>query len=468
MEKHKPEAMEEDRLNGHIELLKPEIEKLIEAKDWKAIKEALSVLHPSDIADLFEKLDIKYCVVLLRLLPSQLQSDVFSELDSELQLEILNNLTAEDVKSIITELDPDDRTELFEDLPPKLTRKLLNILPPEERKEALQLLGYPENSVGRLMTPDYVALKKDWTVEKAIEHIRKYGKDAETINMVYVVDEGWHLIDDIPIRRLILADKDQTIESLMDYHFVSINVNADQEEAIKLFEKYNLVALPVTDSEGHLLGIVTVDDIIDAIREEQTEDFTRFSAIKTKAVELDLFTRLREIPLRKIFRARVTWLFFLLIMDLIVGGIIQGFRETIAKYIVLVTFLPVLVDTAGNAGSQSATLVIRALALGTVKLKDWIFLLGRELLVAGALGIAMGVGISVMGIIRGGSLVVAKVVVLAMIINVIVGSLIGVLLPFIFTHFKKDPATASTPLITTLADIFGTVIYLSIAYLMLG
>ncbi|MCD6079843.1 MAG: magnesium transporter [Candidatus Omnitrophica bacterium] len=460
--------MKEEKINAHICLLKPGIEKLIKNKDWKAIKEAISILHPSDIADLFEELDIKYSVVLLRLLPSQLQSEVFSELDSELQLQILNNLTAEDVKSIITELDPDDRTELFEDLPPRLTRKLLNILPPEERKEALQLLGYPENSVGRLMTPDYVALKKNWTVDKAIEHIRRYGKDAETINMVYVVDEGWHLIDEIPIRRLILADKNQTVESLMDYHFVSIDVNADQEEAIKLFEKYNLVALPVTDSQGHLLGIVTVDDIIDAIREEQTEDFTRFSAIKTKAVDLDLFTRLREIPLRKIFRARITWLFFLLIMDLIVGGIIQGFQETIAKYVVLVSFLPVLVDTAGNAGSQAATLVIRALALGTVKLKDWAFLLGRELLVAGALGTAMGAGISIMGIVRGKSIAIAQVVVLAMIVNVIVGSLIGVLLPFIFTRFKKDPATASTPLITTLADIFGTAIYLGIAYLMLG
>jgi len=457
----------EEKINAHIYLLKPEIEKLIEKKEWKAIKEAISILHPSDIADLLREFDVKYSVILLRLLPSHLQSEVFSELDSEHQLQILNNLTAEDVKSIITELHPDDRTELFEDLPPKLTRRLLNILPPEQRKEALQLLGYPENSVGRLMTPDYVALKKNWTVEKAIEHIKEYGKDAETIDMLYVVDEKWHLIDEIPIRRLILADKNQTVESLMDYQFVSINVNADQEEAIKLFEKYNLVALPVTDSEGHLLGIVTVDDIIDAIREEQTEDFTRFSAIKTRTVDLELFTRLREIPFSKMFKARITWLFFLLIMDLIVGNIIQGFQETIAKYVVLVSFLPVLIDTAGNAGSQAATLVIRALALRTVKLRDWAFLLGRELLVAGALGLVMGAGISVMGILRGKSIVIVEIVVLSMIVNVIIGSMIGVLLPFIFTRFKKDPATASTPLITTLADIFGTAIYLFIASLML-
>jgi len=460
--------MNQEKLATPINLLKPEIEKLIKEKDWKQIKEVISELHSSDIAELFQELEVKYSLILLRLLPPEKQSEVFSELEGELQAEILNSLTDQDVKSIITELHPDDRTELFEELPPRLTRKLLNILPPEERREALQLLDYPENSVGRLMTPDYVALKKSWTVEEAIEHIRKYGKDAETINMLYVVDENWHLVDEIPIRRLILAERTQTIESLMDYHFISIAANSDQEEAIKLFEKYNLVALPVTDSESRLLGIITVDDIIDAIREEQTEDFTRFSAIKAKSIDLELFTRIKEIPFRKIFRARISWLFLLLIMDLVTGGIIQGFQETIAKYVVLVTFLPVLVDTAGNAGSQSATLVIRALALGTVKLKDWLFLLGRELLVALGLGLTMGLGISFMGFLRGGSLQVASVVVLAMVINVIVGCLVGVLLPFIFTRLKKDPATASTPLITTLADIMGTGIYLGIAYLMLG
>ncbi|HEC69639.1 MAG TPA: magnesium transporter [Candidatus Omnitrophica bacterium] len=460
--------MNQEKLATSINLLKPEIKKLIKEKDWKQIKEVISELHSSDIAELFQELEVKYSLILLRLLPPQKQSEVFSELEGELQVEILNSLTDQDVKSIITELHPDDRTELFEELPPRLTRKLLNILPPEERREALQLLDYPENSVGRLMTPDYVALKKSWTVEEAIEHIRKYGKDAETINMLYVVDENWHLVDEIPIRRLILAERTQTIESLMDYHFISIAANSDQEEAIKLFEKYNLVALPVTDSESRLLGIITVDDIIDAIREEQTEDFTRFSAIKAKSIDLELFTRIKEIPFRKIFRARISWLFLLLIMDLVTGGIIQGFQETIAKYVVLVTFLPVLVDTAGNAGSQSATLVIRALALGTVKLKDWLFLLGRELLVALGLGLTMGLGISFMGFLRGGSLQVASVVVLAMVINVIVGCLVGVLLPFIFTRLKKDPATASTPLITTLADIMGTGIYLGIAYLMLG
>ena len=454
-------------INPMIQLLKPEVEELIKNKRWRVLKDVISTWHAADIADLFREINVEDCAMILRLLPQKLQTEVFSYLDSDMQEKILKSLTADHVKSIITEMEPDDRTELFEEMPPELTRKLINLLSSEERKVALQLLGYPEDSVGRLMTPDYVALKDHWTVEKAIEHIRKFGKDAETIDMVYVVDDEWHLLDDIPIRRLILANREQTVRSIMDHRFISITADLDQEEAIKIFEKYDLVALPVTDSEGHLLGIVTVDDIIDALREEQTEDFTKFSAIEPKHVGLDFITRLKEVPLRKIFRARITWLLTLLIMDLITGGIIQGFENTIAKYVVLVTFLPVLIDTAGNAGSQSATLVIRALALGTVKLRDWAYLLGKELLVAGALGVTMGLGISIMGIIRGRSILIAQVVVLAMIINVIVGSLIGVLLPFIFIKLKKDPATASTPLITTLADIIGTGIFLGIAYLML-
>ncbi len=444
------------------------IRELIKNKNWRELKTIFSVLYPSDIAELLSELEIEECIIILRLLPPDLQSEVFSEVDTDQQEEILKNLTNENIKTIINELDPDDRTELFEEMPSDVTRKLINLLSPEERREALQLLGYPEDSVGRLMTPEYLAINAHWTIEKAMEHIREYGKDAETIDIVYVVDKDWHLLDDIPIRRLILANPKDKVESIMDRHYVSITATSDQEEAIKLFEKYNLLALPVTDEDGHLLGIVTVDDIIDTLREEQTEDFTKFSAIEADPIGLDFITNIKDVPITKLFRARITWLIALLFMDLITGGIIQGFEAMIAKYVVLITFLPVLVDTAGNAGSQSATLVIRALALGTVKVRDWLFLLGRELLVGGLLGLAMGAGISIMGFYRSKSVLIMEVVVVAMIVNVVIGSLIGVILPFIFTKIKKDPATASTPLITTLADIVGTGVFLSIAYIMLG
>jgi len=455
--------------NGLVSrLLIPEIKELIEQRDWRVLKDILCHWPVQDIADILGNLNTEDAIILFRLLPKRLQSAVFSEIEPDMQLALLQKMTDERIREVLAELSPDDRTELFEELPGKVVQKLLNLLPPEDRKESLKLLGFPENSVGRLMTSEYVALRPYWTVERAMKHIRRFGIDAETIDMVYVVDDNWRLLDDVPLRRIILADPKWTIEAVMDHRFISIEAHADQEEAVRLMKHYDLIALPVTDSAGVLLGIVTIDDVIDVLEEEHTEDFTKVSAIETHTVGAKFITKLREIPLRKIYRSRVTWLLTLLIMDLVTGGIIQGFEKTIAKYVVLVTFLPVLVDTAGNAGSQSATLVIRSMALGTIQMRDWLYLLRREFLIAGALGVTMGLGISVMGIVRGGSLLIAQVVVLAMIVNVIVGCTIGVLLPFIFARFKKDPAAASTPLITTLADILGTAIYLGIAYMLLG
>jgi magnesium transporter len=449
-------------------LLKPEIQEMIEQKNWKVLKDVLSEWPTPDIADLLERFKEEEMVILFRLLPKQLQSEVFAELEGDVQIALLQKLTDEQVRAVISELDPDDRTELFEDLPGKMIQKLLNLLTAEDRKETLQLLGFPKDSVGREMTPDYVGIRLYWTVEQALDHIRKFGKDAETINVVYVVDDNWRLLGEVHLRRLILADPKETVESIMEPQCISINAHADKEEAVKLMERYDLIALPVVDNENTLLGIITIDDIVDVLREEQTEDFTKISAVNAESVGLDFITRLKEVPLSKLYRSRVVWLFALLLMDLFTGGIIQSFEETIAKYVVLVTFLPVLVDTAGNAGSQSATLVIRSLALGNIKSKDWLELLGREFIVSILLGLTMGLGISVMGIVRGRSLEIAMVVVLAMIINVIMGCIIGILLPFIFLKFKRDPAAASTPLITTLADIFGTGVYLTIAFLFLG
>ncbi len=454
-------------INPIVQLVEPEIKELVSKKNWRALKDAISDWLPQDIADLISTLSPEEGIILFRLLPKQLQSQVFAEFDPETQGYIIRNLTSDQVKAVLAELDPDDRTELFEELPPDLTKTLLNLLSPEDRRETLQLLGYPKDSVGRLMTPDYVTVRPEMAVREALEHIRRRGLDAETIDVVYVVDRQGRLLDDLPLRKLILADPDQRIESLMDYKVISINATEDQEEAVKLFERYDLLALPVTDSEGYLLGIVTVDDIIDVLTEEQTEDFTKFMAIEAQPIGLDFITRLKEIPLRKLYRSRVLWLLLLVLMNLLTGGIIQQFESTIARYVVLVTFLPVIIDSAGNAGSQAATLVIRGMAVGTIQVRDWLVLLGRELLVASALGLTMGVGISFIGIFRGGPQI-AKVVATAMVLSVVTGSLTGVLLPFLLARFRHDPATASTPLITTLADIMGTAVYLGVAHIMLS
>jgi len=449
------------------ELFKPEIIELIEKRQWKMLKEVISDWPPQDIADLIENLEDKDALIVFRLLPRHIASEVFSYLNPEKHESILAQLTNEQVKQIFLDLSPDDRTELFEELPSEVTQKILNLLPAEERREALKLLGYPEDSVGRLMTPDYISIKSDWLIKDAIDYIRNFGMDAETINMVYVVDDHNRLIDDIPIRKLILSKPDAKIQDIMDREFISIVAMADQEEAVKLMKHYRLNVLPVVDGNGILLGIVTIDDMVDIMEEENTEDFTKVSGISPHNVGPEFITDLLKLPIKKLYRSRIFWLMALLVMDLITGSIIQGFESLIAKYVVLVTFLPVLVDTAGNAGSQSATLTIRALALGTVKAADWVKLLLRELLVSTFLGLTMGIGISVMGIWRGG-FNIARVVVVAMFLNVMVGSLVGIILPFIFVAFKKDPATASTPLITTIADIVGTGIYLAIAYLMIG
>lgn len=455
------------RINFLKQLLEPEIVELVKQKNWQTLKEALSQWPAPDIADLIASLPDPELVIVFRLLPQHLQSEVFAEFDPETQLTLIKSLSDEQVKTIIAELAPDDRAELFGDLPPELIQRALNLLSPEDRRETLLSLGFPPSSVGRLLTPDYVAVFAHWTVKQALEHIRKNGVDAETINTVYVIDEQKRLIDDIPLRKLILAPMDARIESVMDHEVISIEATADQEEAARVMERYDLLALPIVNQEGVLLGIVTIDDILDVVREEQTEDITKISGIHPGKIDLTFITKLREVPVRLLYRSRVAWLLALLIMDLITGGIIHGFSDFLAKYVVLVTFLPVLVDTAGNAGSQSATLVIRALAVGTVRMRDWLYLVGREFLVAAALGLTMGAGISIMGVVRGGWRI-APVVVIAMVVNVMVGSIIGIVLPFIFTKLKRDPATASTPLITTIADILGTAIYFSTAYIILG
>ena len=447
-------------------MLEREIIELIEKKDWFNLKEAIVEWPSPDIAELLEELNEENRIIVFRLLPKKLSAEVFDELNPIAKENLISKLTDEHIRNILSELPPDERTDLFEELPGKITQRLLNLLSPSDRKESLKLLGYPENSVGRLMTPDYVAIKRDWTIERALQHIREFGKNAETINVVYVVDENWKLLDDISLGKLILSDPNEIVEKIMDFNFIAIEVDKDQEEAANLMRKYDLIVLPVIDDEGFLLGIVTVDDVLNVVEQEHTEDMTKIFGITPESAGVELITDLLKTPIKNLYRSRVIWLIFLLFMDLFTGGIINKFNEMIAKYVVLVTFLPVIIDTAGNAGGQSATLIIRSMALGKIKVKDWFKMFGREIFVALLLGLTMGFGISFMGMIRGGR-EICKVVVISMVVNVIVGCLMGMALPFIFTKLKKDPATASAPLITTLADIVGTGIYLTIATIML-
>jgi len=433
------------------------VRELLARRDWRGLREFLSSFPPPDIAELISELPEGEMVIAFRLLPRDLAAEVLAELDVEKEEALLERLRDRKLLEVLLELPPDERTDLLEELPGRLTQKLLNILPPAERREALELLGYPENSVGRLMTPDYVALKPYWTIEVALEHIRRFGRDAETVNMVYVVDEKWRLLDDIPLRRVILATLETKVEDIMDHHFVAIEAHADQEEAIRLMEKYDLIALPVVDRDGVLLGIVTVDDILDVLEEEFTEDVQKGASV------VPLGTSYTAASTLVLFGKRVVWLLLLALAGFLSGSVISAFEEVLGKVIALAAFIPVLIDTGGNTGTQSATLIIRAIATGELTLRRWLSVVAKESAVGILLGTALGSVLYLWSYIWKGDLRVSTVVGLAVVFIVLFANLVGSLLPILLTKLRLDPAVVSSPLITTVMDVTGLLIYFGIA-----
>lgn len=362
---------------------------------------------------------------------------------------------------MVSTLSPDDRTQVLHELPAEVTQQLMDLLPSDDLAEARTLLGYPEESVGRLMTPDYVAVQPAWTVERAFAHVRDVGIDSETINRVYVITADGVLVDDLQLRKLILAEPEQTVQDVMDGSFVSASAFADREEAVRLIKRYDVTALPLLDSEGVLVGIVTVDDLLDVAEQEATEDFHRVGSVEP------IRGSLQDASTWRLYRSRIGWLLVLVFINIFSGEGIAYFEDTIMAVVALVFFLPLLIDSAGNAGSQAATLMVRALATGDVKMKDWFSLVGKELGVAVMLGATMALAVSVLGWYRGG-VDVAVVVAMTMVCVVIVGSLVGMSLPFLLNRFNLDPATASAPLVTSIADISGVLIYFSLATWYLG
>jgi magnesium transporter len=437
------------------DLLKPEILELIEQRNWTELRDALVEWPAPEVADLLLHLRKEDRVLMYRALPRNIATDVFAYLDLNQQDELLRDLTDEETRTILAGLAPDDRTHLLEELPGRATQRLLNLLSPDDLKEARWLLGYPEESVGRLMTPDYVAVHPTWTIEDALHHVRTHGLDSETITRIFVTDEQWHLIGEMHLRQLILAPPEAIVSDVMKHPVMSVQAFADREEAVAVIRKYDRPVLPVVDSEGVMVGIVTIDDVLVVAVQEATEDFHRSVSVG------HIGESLREAPLRTLYRARVGWLMVLVFMNILSGAGIAYFEDTLAAALALAFFLPLLIASGGNAGSQSATLMIRAMAIGDVRASDWFKLLGRELAVALALGISMAIGVAFVAAFRAPEVLV--VVTLTMTIVVLVGSLIGMSLPFLFHRFGWDPATASGPLVTSLADISGVLIYFSIA-----
>ncbi|MBM3709107.1 MAG: magnesium transporter [Actinobacteria bacterium] len=449
----------------HVSVLFPEeIEKLIENKEWKELKEILLKINiPREINDIWDNIKPENRVIFFRLLPTNLISEVFSKLSQAEQENILKHLSDNQLKNIILELDPDDRTGLFEELPGTITQKLLNILPYDERLEALKLLGYPEDSVGRLMTPDYIAVKEDWDIKKCLEHIRIFGKDAETINMIYVVDLNWHLIDSISIRKFILSQPDEKLKSIMDYKFLSISAEKDQEEAAEMMKRYDLVALPVIDKNGVLLGIVTVDDIMDVVEEETTEDFQKGAAVAP--IEI----RYTDVSPWLLYLKRVGWLSILMFAGLLSSAIISKFERTLNSVIALAFFIPILTGSGGNTATQSAILVIRAMAVGDLTFKKWFRVIKKEIITGTLLGATLGgLFFLLRFIIFRDIFLLGLTLALSTFTIILLANLVGALLPIILSKMKLDPAVISSPLLTTIIDSAGLLIYFAFANFFFG
>jgi len=439
-----------------VERRLPEVEALIGAQHWQELRDLLAALPVPDVAELLVQVERSLQVVLFRLLPRPAAAAVFSYLDSPDKDRLLQNLSSEEATYILNNLPPDDRTEFFEDLPGIAIQRLLNLLSPGELLEARKLLGYPRESVGRLMTPDYVALRENWTIETALAHIRRVGRESETINSVFVIDDRWHLLDDIQLRQLILAEPTSSVGSLMDETGPRIGVFEDREKAVEVLRHYDVSVLPVVDAEGVLLGIVTADDLLDVAEEEATEDIHLGAGVEP------LRTSYREAGVFALYRKRIVWLAALLAVGLASGGVIALFEDTLASTIALAFFLPLLMGSAGNTGAQSSTLVVRAIATGELDTDEWLRTLGRELGIGLLLAGSLATAVWWAGLLKGG-VEIAFIVAASMLAVVFVTNLIGVIIPLTLTKLGIDPAVASNPLISSIADVSCLFIYFTIA-----
>ncbi len=437
------------------------VEHLIEQRRWDQLKERVAELPAPEVAELLLDLEKSNRVLLFRALPRPLSTEVFAYLKPETEDALLKDLTDEETRRLLADMSADDRTALLGELPGQATQKLLNLLSPEDRRTAQQLLGYPEESVGRLMTPDYVAVRPHWKIGEALDHIRRQGIDRETINWVYVVDDSWRLLDALTLRLFIVTDPDKTVEEIMDHRYVAVPATADREEAVREIQRHDLEAVPVVDSGGVLVGIVTVDDVLDVVEMEATEDFHLYGAVQP------LENSYRQSSVWSLFRKRVAWLVVLVAVGLVSSSIIGAFEETLESAIALAFFIPLLIGSGGNTGSQSATLMVRAIATGDLELRQWSRALGKELAVGISLGLALGLATAAMGTFRGGASI-GIIVGLTMVAIVLTANMLGALLPFILTRAKLDPAAASAPLIATVMDATGLIIYFTIATVILG
>lgn len=438
------------------------IKKLFAENRELEIREFCASWHPADLAAYLPSFSRREQLRLLDIIGSETAADVVSHLNVDDQDQLVSSMPDRQLAEIISHMPSDDRVDLFKRLPPDRGETVLGLMAQVEREDIRKLGSYAEGTAGSIMSSDYVALTPDLTVQEALAKIRVEAPDKETIYTVYVIDAQRRLIGVASLRSLIIAKPHLTVGDVMDAEPVFVRAEEDQEEVARKLNKYDLLAIPVINGNDALAGIVTFDDVHDVMVEEITEDFHGMGAISHKAPPGLASINMRDAPFGLMVRKRLPWLLILVFMNIFSGAGIAYFEDTIQAVVALVFFLPLLIDSGGNAGSQAATLMVRALATGRAKLSDWFHLLGREVLVSAALGLCMGLAVSMIGVFRAGP-EVALVVAVTMVCTVLFGSLVGMSLPFLLSKLRMDPATASAPLITSIADIGGVLIYFSIA-----
>lgn len=445
-----------------------QFEAIIKTEDKLLIRDFLDDQNISDVADLVYEFK-EYESNIIAGMSINRAASVFKILDLSEQKRIIHELPPNTTASLLNELPADDRTDFLEELPSNVVRELIKLMDPEERKITLSLLGYPENSIGRLMTPDYVYVYPWNTIEEVFSTIRKYGKDSETINVIYVINDKGELLDDIRIRDFILNPPDKKVSELMDERFISLHAEDDQETASEVFKMNNRVALPVVSKSNKLLGIVTIDDILWVATEEFSEDMQKIGG--TAALDEPYL----DVPIFKLYKKRIVWLIILFIGETLTIAAMSSFQKTLEQVLVLSTFIPLIISSGGNSGSQAATLIIQAMALGEITVKDWWRIARREI----QSGLFMGITLGIMGffIVYGGYqffglfgehfIRIGFAIGTAVIGVVLWGTIMGSMLPLLLKRLGADPATSSTPFIATLVDVTGLLIYFGTAFLLL-
>ncbi|NTU92691.1 MAG: magnesium transporter [Chlorobiaceae bacterium] len=449
----------------------PEIRELIEKRNFSALQRLFNDWLPVDLAELISDLPESEQAILFRLLPKDVATETFEYLELDAQQNLLNALTQKDVTHILNSMSADDRTALLEELPGTVVQELLKLLSFKEFKIAKTLLAYAEGSVGRLMSPDYLSVKMDWDINQVLEYIRTFGHESETLNVIYAVDDHGKLVGEILARDLLLSLPDRKVSDIVsdEDKMITLTATQDQQDALEAFKRYDKVALPVVDSNGYLIGIVTVDDMLDVAEEEETEDIQKFGGIEA------LDEPYIDVPLLQLVRNRAVWLVVLFLGEMLTASAMTYFEGELAKAIVLATFIPLIISSGGNSGSQAATLIIRSLSLGEITIHDWWNVMRRELLS----GLMLGGILGTIGIFRvvfwamllshytTTWLLIGFTVGLSLVGIVLWGTIAGSMLPLLLKRMGLDPATSSAPFVATLVDVTGIIIYFSVASLLL-